>query len=265
MKYYVVSDVHGYYTLTKKALEEAGFFDEKEPCKLIVCGDLLDRGKEANKLIDFMMQLLEEDKLIYILGNHEDLFVECLQAVVRGREIDGRHYRNKTFDSMLQIAQMDKEQAFTNMSAFGASVMHSPFYQTLHLKAVDYYETKNYIFVHGWIPCFLFGSSQNPNYVYKPDWRESEYSSWRTARNLNGMDLACKHKIIEPNKTIVCGHWNTSYGHSVIDNKCSLSGPDAIFTPFSAEGILAIDASTPDSNMVNCVVIEDEELSVNYS
>ena len=30
MKYYVVSDVHGYYTHLKKALEEAGFFDEKD-------------------------------------------------------------------------------------------------------------------------------------------------------------------------------------------------------------------------------------------
>ena len=58
-------------------------------------------------------------------------------------------------------------------------------------------------------------------------------------------------------KAIVCGHWHTSYGHSFIDRSCSEWGKDADFSPFSAEGILAIDASTPDSLMVNCVVIED--------
>ena len=71
MKYYVVSDIHGYYSYLIKALEDAGFFDETEPCMLIVCGDLLDRGSEAKELIEFMVQLLEEGKLIYILGNHE--------------------------------------------------------------------------------------------------------------------------------------------------------------------------------------------------
>lgn len=45
MKYYVIADVHGFYTETVAALEEAGFFAETEPCKLIVCGDMLDRGK----------------------------------------------------------------------------------------------------------------------------------------------------------------------------------------------------------------------------
>ena len=75
MKYYVVSDIHGYYTYLEQALKNAGFFDEKEPCKLIVCGDLLDRGPEAKALVDFMIRLLEEDKLVYILGNHEDYFV----------------------------------------------------------------------------------------------------------------------------------------------------------------------------------------------
>ena len=66
MKYYVVSDIHGYYTCLEQALKEAGFFDEKEPHKLIVCGDLLDRGSEANRLIDFMLDLMDKDRLIVI-------------------------------------------------------------------------------------------------------------------------------------------------------------------------------------------------------
>ena len=61
MRIYAVSDVHGNYTLLRKKLEERGFFNEKKPHKLLVNGDLLDRGPEANQLIDFMVDLMEKD------------------------------------------------------------------------------------------------------------------------------------------------------------------------------------------------------------
>ena len=41
MKYFVVADVHGFYDLMIKALTEKGYFEEKEPHKLVICGDLL--------------------------------------------------------------------------------------------------------------------------------------------------------------------------------------------------------------------------------
>ena len=96
MKYYVVSDIHSYYTYLRKALEDAGFFDETEPSMLVVCGDLLDRGLEAKELIEFMVQLLEEGRLIYILGNHEELLVQCLQEIARGDSVKSHHYLNRT-------------------------------------------------------------------------------------------------------------------------------------------------------------------------
>ena len=257
MKYYVVSDIHGYYSYLIKALEDAGFFDETEPCMLIVCGDLLDRGSEAKELIEFMLQLLEEGKLIYILGNHEELLVQCLQEIARGDSVKSHHYLNRTWDSLLQISEMDEMDAYRNPNELVRRVMQSSFYKKLLPACVDYYETANYIFVHGWIPCFIEGFRPYVKYEFNPDWRNAEVYGWRSARWLNGMELACKYSIIEPNKTIVCGHWHTSYGHSFIDHSCSEWGKDADFSPFSAEGILAIDASTPDSLMVNCVVIED--------
>lgn len=44
---HVVSDVHGYYTQMKSALEKAGFFSDDAPHKLIMLGDIFDRGHEA--------------------------------------------------------------------------------------------------------------------------------------------------------------------------------------------------------------------------
>ena len=43
MKYYVTSDVHGYDSILRQALADAGFFEEKEPHRLVILGDLLDR------------------------------------------------------------------------------------------------------------------------------------------------------------------------------------------------------------------------------
>lgn len=262
MKYYGVSDVHGYYTQLKRALKDAGFFDEKGSCVLIVCGDLLDRGLEARQLIEFMIQLLEEDRLIYILGNHEELLVQCLQEIARGgvHEIASGmspHYFNKTWDSLLQISEMSEIEAYNNPNELVRRVMRSPFYKKLLSICVDYHETHNYIFTHGWIPCFTEDFRPHVKYKYNPDWRNADVQDWRMARWLNGMEIACKHHITEPNKTIVCGHWHTSYGHSCINRSCSEWGSDANFSPFSADGILAIDASTPNSMKVNCVVIED--------
>lgn len=263
MKYYVVSDLHGFYTPFKNKLQEVGFFHETQPCKLILCGDLLDRGNEANELIDFMMQLVEEDKLIYILGNHEELFIECLQKIARGGVYDiavgmSHHHSNGTWDTLLQISGMSASEACENPHELVRSCMRSPFYQKLFPLAVDYYETPHYIFTHGWIPCFADDDQAcGPYHQYDPNWREADLSSWMRARWLVGIDMACKHHILEPNKTIVCGHRTASYGHSKIDHNGTLWGKSAIFSEFEAEGILAIDACTAESGQVNCIVIED--------
>ena len=47
MKYYVTADVHGYFTELKTALAEQGFFEDTEPHKLVICGDLYDRGTKS--------------------------------------------------------------------------------------------------------------------------------------------------------------------------------------------------------------------------
>ena len=42
MRYYVLSDPHGFYTEMVQALYNKGFFSDKSPRKLIICGDILD-------------------------------------------------------------------------------------------------------------------------------------------------------------------------------------------------------------------------------
>lgn len=68
--------------------------------------------------------------------------------------------------------------------------------------------------------------------------------------------FTCLKQILEPNKTIVCGHYHTSWGHCHIDGRGSKWGKDALFSPFAASGILAIDACTAYSKTMNCFVLD---------
>lgn len=262
MKLYVVADPHGFYSYLIKALEKAGFFEEKEPHKLVVCGDVLDRGDESVEIVDFLLDLAKKDMLILIKGNHEDLFMRCLTDIANGHVYDiacgcSYHYRNRTWHSMLQLAGMKEKTAVEFSGSLVAKIRNSRFYRELLPLCRDYYETEHYIFCHGWIPVTNRGDKYSPIYEYDPGWRAASPERWREARWYNGMELACEKNITEPGKTIVCGHWHTSFGHYRYEGKGTYKGDDDDLTPFYADGIIALDGCTVRSKRVNCIVIDD--------
>ena len=262
MKYFVVSDLHGYLTPLRTALEAAGFFDEQEDYRLVVCGDVLDRGGEAEALVDFLLDVQARGQLIYVLGNHEELLVQCLSDVLEDDVYKiasglSHHYRNGTWNTLLQLSGMREGDAIANPRALVRRVKQSRFWRELATHCIDWYETEHYVFCHGWIPTNVKGQKPAESYHYRADWREADANDWWRARWLNGMEMACRHGVTEPDKTSVCGPWHTSYGHAVFEKKGTERGVKADFSPFLAKGILAIDGCTHSSGRVNCVVLED--------
>ncbi|MBR2646955.1 MAG: hypothetical protein IKD47_05315, partial [Clostridia bacterium] len=132
----------------------------------------------------------------------------------------------------------------------------TPYYTELIPASVDFFETEHYVFVHGWIPARQIGN-EHRRYAYESDWRTADELAWKRARWYNGMELAHDFKVTEQGKTIVCGHWHTSFGHSKYEGRGSEFEKDSDFSPYSEGGILAIDACTAYSQKVNCIVIED--------
>lgn len=263
MKYYVVADVHGFFTELQTALNEKGFFEDKEPHKLIVCGDLFDRGNEAVKVQDFILDLLRKDEVILIMGNHEDLFEDFIDNIslrLTPNVMRTAHWTNGTVETVLQLTDMMLMAAVYQPNRCAAMTKETPFYTEILPKMQNYYETKNYVFVHGWIPCVVFGRGTQPTdiFAYDKEWRTANSDRWEQARWLNGM-LAASKGVREPDKTIVCGHWNCSYGHAVLDGKGTEFDDDADNTPYYGDGIIAMDANTARSGRVNCIVLEDEE------
>ena len=260
MKYYVVSDIHGFYKEFIEALTEKGYFEDKKPHKLIICGDLFDRGEEALELQDFVVKLIENDEAILILGNHEDLAIEFVDNITYWMTptiTATHHYRNGTVDTVLALTGMTLNEAYMDPRKCAKIMNGTPYFKKIIPAMRDYFETENYIFVHGWIPCHAVGrGSRATGFVYRNDWRELDEEEWSRARWFNGMN-AIREGVREPLKTIVCGHIHASYGHSVFEGRCSEYGEDADFSPYYEKGIIAIDASTANSGKVNCIVIED--------
>ena len=68
MKYFCVSDVHGYYDQLLDALEKAGFDQTNPEHTLISCGDHFDRGRQPVEVMNYLMAL---PRKILIRGFHE--------------------------------------------------------------------------------------------------------------------------------------------------------------------------------------------------
>ena len=248
MKYFVTADPHGYYTILKQTLTESGFFTDSEPHKLIILGDLFDRGAEACELQGFVLDLMERDQIILIKGNHEDLFEEL---VTEDHGITYRHHvTNGTFDTAIQLTGYDMTMAGLRNYDFADAAKRTPYYTKIIPAMLDYFETDHYIFVHGWIPCIR----EHRGYSYYTDWRNADSNEWKNARWFNGMDAA---QSCMEEKTILCGHWHTSYGHARYEKKGSEFGPDADFSPYYGPGIIALDACTAFSGKINVIILED--------
>ena len=251
MRYYIASDIHGYFLEFHHALAKAGYFNDTEPHKLILLGDLFDRGHEAKKVESFVLDLLDKDEVILVRGNHEDLFEEL---VTDDHGMPYKHHMsNGTFDTAMQLTGFDLVTAVFESDAFVEAAKQTPFFRQILPKMRNYYETAQYVFVHGWIPCI----KETTGYSYCTDWRNATDMEWREARWYNGIDAAITS---QEEKTVVCGHWHTSYGHSKFLNKGSEFGSDACFEPYYNTGIIAIDGCISFSGIVNVVVIEDDEI-----
>ena len=78
-KYFVVTDVHGFYDEMRAALDRAGF-DLTNPNHILVSlGDLLDRGRQPKECLEFVLGI-PENRRILIRGNHEDLMWEMVAS-----------------------------------------------------------------------------------------------------------------------------------------------------------------------------------------
>ena len=174
MKFFVISDIHGYYDQMIKALDDAGFDKTNPDHWLISCGDNFDRGEQPLEVLHYLLNL---ERKTLIKGNHEDLIISCCH---RGYP-DFHDCSNGTAGTIEKIGHI-------NINSFElACEVTQLSLSPLIVQMIDYFETKNYVFVHSFIPYWI------------EKWRLADSKEWKEARWGNPFKL-CNQGFWKENK-----------------------------------------------------------------
>ena len=281
IKYFCVSDIHSFYDPLLQALSSRGFDLNNKSHNLIVCGDAFDRGDDTVKGFELLKILEEQDRLIYIKGNHEELLFDCINEMLNNKTPGSHHFHNKTVKTICQVCGQNEWIAYAPQSPDMRELIKektSELREFIKKTCVDYFTLGNKIFVHSWIPCKIKGQDYtwNPTYEKPYDWigkQESDLSEeeqniyeaeWSAARWGNPF-LMWKNKLYPEGKCIVFGHFHVSYGHSRIDMKCKewpqlnqLEQMEKAFEPWIKDNVIGIDACCAYSGKINCLVFDKD-------
>lgn len=254
-KYFVTSDVHSFMDELMVALGEKGFEKDNPEHILCICGDLFDRGNQTVKLFEFVKGLQEQNRLIYVMGNHESLLKDCMSAIYVGKLPGAHHFHNGTIKTICQFCGESEWIIYDPTWRDKICEVMQPVLDFIDDNCVDYAEIGKYVLVHGWIPC----------YKGLDDFRNATKEDWERARWDNGMEMWHYPRCRVEGKTVVCGHYHCSWGWSHLRQKRK-EFPDKSrkdwkksFEPFIDDGIIAIDACTAYTNLCNVIVIEEDE------
>ena len=235
IKYFVASDIHGHGSMFISTLLEHGFEPNSDGQMLIICGDCFDRGNESKILYDFLKRV---DNKVIIRGNHEEMLSNALS---RGyvTVTDIYNGTDVTVDDLFGVGSIDGGTGAIEISGYHRRKIEKFLYQT-----VDYYESENFVFVHGWIPegNALTGDWRNAT-AY--DWSSSRWDSW----------LQMRDKYWVNKKLIVCGHRSSCFASRVDSTR-----REDDYSPYFGEHFIAIDPLTVMSGEINLLVIEDRPL-----
>jgi serine/threonine protein phosphatase 1 len=236
-----------------EALNEAGFDEDNDEHIIVVCGDLFDRLDETKEVYEFVLDMLNKDKLIYVLGNHE-----LLMQLMLNRGIPLWHDKHngtaKTYYQLLDVYadHMDDEK--------GPNDIVKELLQPLYDKMVNYFQTKHYVFCHGFLPVV---EQSDGSYKINRKWRRAAHKNYENATWLNGMEMAHNGLCLK-NKTIVVGHFHSSWGRCQFEGKPEF-GEGADFSPYYYEDkLIAIDSCVAYTGKINVLVLEDELLEDSY-
>lgn len=286
-KYFAISDMHSFYDPMIKALSDKGFDINNPNHVVIVCGDAFDRGDDTVKVFEFLKELKAKDRLVYIMGNHEDLLFDCITEMSYGHTPGSHHFSNGTVKTICMLCGENEWIVYHPTN----DIMDMVYDKTDEVRSfirencVNYFALGNKIFVHSWIPCVaddlnMYHSrktyskinsiwDKNPdNMTLKEltDYRDA----WEAARWGNPF-TQWKQGFYPEGKCIVCGHWHCSWGHSHIDMKTpewpqknQLKKFEEAFKPYIKDNIIGIDACVAYSGKINCVVFDEEGNLIDY-
>lgn len=132
-----IGDIHGSLESLERLMEKIN--PDLTRDRLVFIGDYIDRGPEPKGVVDYIIRLKNQappGRIICLKGNHEAMFLDFLLGAPAGLFL---------FNGGLSTLQDYWGDDWTNREGLALPPDHAQFYQDLQL----YYETPDYIFVHG--------------------------------------------------------------------------------------------------------------------
>jgi serine/threonine protein phosphatase 1 len=160
----VIGDIHGGLKAVVQVLERA-----KVTLKdtLIFLGDYVDGWSQSPGVIDFLIALSQNQKCIFIMGNHDELLLEWLQGNHENfnEEMWYKHGGKATVDAYLNVSKRVKQK-------------HIVFLKTLQNYHLD---EQNRLFIHAG-----FTNLHGVDYEYFPKMLYWDRTLWEMAMCLDG-------------------------------------------------------------------------------
>jgi predicted phosphodiesterase len=201
IKYFILSDIHAQYDMLIEALDKAAFDINNIEHIIIVAGDILDRGKFGDKTIRYIETLIEKNRVIGVLGNHDIFLINILDDVYKLKKVIWNIKKNG-FIETLQLGFKedirDKKITKSFINRFKVEFVNKyPVFVEWIKKNPLYIEYNNHVIVHGFINFDL------------EDWRNTDehYAVWH-----RGFDKEVPKSF---NKYLIFGHTPNHY----IDNQ----------------------------------------------
>ncbi len=82
---YAIGDIHGRYDLLRDLMDKIGehssTLPQPESLHLVFLGDLVGRGPQSAKVVEFLWDLEQRtDQVIVLMGNHEEAMIQSLEG-----------------------------------------------------------------------------------------------------------------------------------------------------------------------------------------
>ncbi len=161
-----IGDIHGCDVALETLLPTLAITADDS---VVVLGDVVDRGPGTRQVVEQLLQLREECRLVFILGNHEEML---LAAVEKGESVE---------------AWLRYGGTATLFSYGGDPRKIPPAHLDFLRSGIDYWETDDELFIHA-----------NLDPLKKLDEQTAEWLRWT---HLSGHED--RHSS---GKRIVCGH-----------------------------------------------------------
>ena len=237
-KIFALSDVHGFYTPMKTALDAAGFDPEDESHLLVFCGDMFDRGSENLAVYRYLTGLKNK---VLIRGNHDERMTELLLT----RRVESHDYHNRT---TLTLTEFFGEGCIDGNGMLDITDRAlADDLLSLYASEQNYFSFGKFVFTHGWLPSTVIGGTP---YLLE-NWQEAEEERWSAARWYEWQQIYARPEYaMIPGKTVVCGHRPAAFGCWFDRSR----GYDD-YGIFYGDGLIAIDGWTVRSGIVNVLVL----------